>query len=322
VYRQQPGGSSAGTQSRLSGGPLPCVDVAGFLAVPADVETNSSRGDTGVTVVVITRNRTDDLRRSILHHEAPVIVVDNASSEPIATVVASVRPDAECIRLPANLGAVARNIGVQRARSDYVAFADDDSWWAPGSLARAATVMDAHPRLAVLAGRVLVGEDNRPDPINELMSAARIGVDPDLPGPNVAGFLACGAVVRRRAFLSVGGFDPVIFFGGEEERVSLDLLSEGWGLAYVDDVVAHHRPGGRADDNSRRVLLARNAILTAWMRRPVAVAARRTAQIAMEGVDGRAALRAACPRLPAALARRRRIGADVEFRVRQLDSEP
>jgi hypothetical protein len=39
---------------------------------------------------------------------------------------------------------------------------------------------------------------------------------PDLPGPPVLGFVACGAVVRRSAYLAVGGFSPVVFFLGEE----------------------------------------------------------------------------------------------------------
>ena len=49
------------------------------------------------------------------------------------------------------------------------------------------------------------------------------GVEPDLPGRSVLGFLACGAVVRRSAFVQAGGFDPVVHFGGEEERLALDL---------------------------------------------------------------------------------------------------
>ena len=63
------------------------------------------------------------------------------------------------------------------------------------------------------------------------MAAAPLGRDPDLPGPSILGFLACAVVVRRSAFLDVGGFDDVVFFGGEEERVALDLAAAGWGLA-------------------------------------------------------------------------------------------
>ena len=42
----------------------------------------------------------------------------------------------------------------------------------------------------------------------------------DLPGPSVLGFLACGTIVRREAYLQAGGFDPLLFFFGEEELLA------------------------------------------------------------------------------------------------------
>src|SRR5689334_22243509 len=84
---------------------------------PRPIETDE------VTIVVATRNRADRLAETTPHHRAPVIVVDNASDEPIRL------PGAEVIRLPRNLGAAARNAGVARARTPFVAFADDDSYW-------------------------------------------------------------------------------------------------------------------------------------------------------------------------------------------------
>ena len=49
-------------------------------------------------------------------------------------------------------------------------------------------------------------------------------------------------MVRTEAFLAAGGFDPVVRFPGEEERLSLDLAAAGWGMAYVDSVTVHHHP--------------------------------------------------------------------------------
>src|SRR3954452_18568079 len=269
--------------------------------------------DPRLTVVVMTRDRPDDLARSLPRHEAPVVVVDNGSTAPVEQVVREARPDATYLRLGANLGAPARNLGVSVAHSDYVAFADDDSWWAPGALERAVEVLDAHPRLAVLAGRVQVGDDGRTDPLSVAMGSPPRGREPDLPGPSVTGFLACAAVVRRDAFLAAGGFDPVVFFPGEEERLALDLLAAGWGMAYVDSVVACHRPAERDERSSQRAaLLARNALLTAWMRRPLRVAVAATCRAALDGPAGRAGLFAALPRLPRALGRRRVVPAHVE----------
>jgi GT2 family glycosyltransferase len=174
-----------------------------------------------VTVVVITRDRRLEVLRTLarlraLPERPPVIVVDNASADGTPVAVAQRFPDVLCLRAKQNLGATARNVGVRLATTPYVAFADDDSWWEPGALRCAARHFDEYPRLGLAAARVLVGENGRVDPVSDDMAAAPIGRADDLPGPSITGFLACAAVVRRSAFLAVGGFDELIFFGGEE----------------------------------------------------------------------------------------------------------
>src|SRR3954468_15042196 len=126
--------------------------------------------DTSVTVVVISRDRREDLLNSLPRHEAPVILVDNGSTDGTAPAVRARLPQVRVIELAENAGAVARNIGVQAAETPYVAFADDDSWWAPGALRRAADILDAHPRVGLLAGRVLVGPQERTDPVSTAMA--------------------------------------------------------------------------------------------------------------------------------------------------------
>src|SRR4051794_19853709 len=221
-----------------------------------------------VTLVVITRDRWPDLEQTVPRHQGPVVLVDNGSRDGTPDLVRARFPQVELVELGVNRGAVARNLGVQRARTPYVAFADDDSWWGPGALGRAAELFDAHPRLGLLAGRVLVGAEEMEDPICHLMAESPLGVESDLPGPSVLGFLACGAVVRRTAYLAAGGFDDVVFFGGEEERLALDLATLGWGLCYVDEVVAHHHPSPARDPVARQARAARNRLLTTVMRRP------------------------------------------------------
>jgi glycosyltransferase involved in cell wall biosynthesis len=114
-------------------------------------------------------------------------VVDNGSVDGSPETVAAARPDADVVRLDHNIGAVARNVGVERAPTPYVAFADDDSWWAPGDLERAADLLDAFPRLAVLAARVLIGPEERVDPFCAELAASPLPREPDLPGPSISG---------------------------------------------------------------------------------------------------------------------------------------
>ncbi|WP_232383995.1 glycosyltransferase family 2 protein [Actinomadura violacea] len=256
-----------------------------------------------VTIVVATRDRADELRHSLTRHAAPVIVVDNASADGTPDVAEAA--GARVLRLSGNLGGAARNAGVREAATRYVAFADDDSWWAPGALERAVEVLDAHPRTALLAARVLVGEEERLEPVSEEMARAPLGRPDGLPGPAVLGFLACSAIVRRDAYLDAGGFSEVLHFAGEEELLALDLAAAGWGLAYVPELVVHHHPS-RSGRNpaARRRREVRNRLLTAWLRRPLPAVAR-TAAAALGTRDGRGGLADAVRALPR-LARARR----------------
>lgn len=282
-----------------------------------------------VTVVIATHDRRPELVRTLrsltaLPDDPAIIVVDNASSDGTAEAVTAGFPGVRLITLPRNLGCAARTVGVRAARTPYVAFSDDDSWWEPGALRRAAGIFDAHPRLGLIAARTLVGPGRADDPINALLASGPLRRTPGLPGPPVLGFLACAAVVRRRAYLEAGGFHPVLFLVGEEQVLAMDLAARGWELAYVPEVVAVHEPSPHRPPARHRIRVElRNALLTAWLRRPVALALGRTVRLARAAVrdaDARAALAAALARLPAAVAHRRPVPPHVEQAVRALEA--
>ncbi len=279
-----------------------------------------------VTVVIATRDRAATLARTLdrlrrLPDRPALLVVDNASTDGTPDRLRRAFPEVRVLALPRNRGAVARNLGAAAARTPYVAFADDDSWWEPGALTRAAYLFDRHPRLALVAARTLVGAGHRLDPVSDFMASAPVGWADDLPGPSVLGFLACAAVVRRDAFLGCGGFDPVVFFMGEEARLAYDLAAAGWGLTYCAEVTAHHHPPPCTHPTAKRMLAARNAALTAWMRRPVPVAATQTRALVRATADrsGGGGIRAQfAARLPGALARRRAPHPAVEAALARL----
>ncbi|WP_346619870.1 glycosyltransferase [Blastococcus montanus] len=275
-----------------------------------------------MTVVVATRDRRDPLLRSLDHLAGPglppVVVVDNGSSDGTPAAVRERHPAVTVVELPANAGAVARTSGVRRAGTPYVAFADDDSWWEPGALDRAADLLDAHPQVALVAGRVRMAADGSVDAVTRKHRAAVLGVTPGNPGPDVLSFPAFATVVRRDAYLSAGGFAPLLFFGGEEHLLALDLAAAGWQQVYADDVVAWHDPAGPPAVSPRRwALQTRNDLLVDWLRRPLPVALAATARLARRARTdpaARAALRGWARRLPAALRQRRPVPRDVERR--------
>jgi len=140
-----------------------------------------------------------------LDRRTPVILVDNGSTDGSAEAVESAFPAVTVVRAGRNLGATGRTLGVRAATTPYVAFCDDDSWWAPGALDRAAEYFAALPQLGLIAGRILIGAAERPDPVCAEMAASPLGRPNGLPGPAVLGFIACGAVVRRSAYLAGRG---------------------------------------------------------------------------------------------------------------------
>ncbi|MGW4943235.1 glycosyltransferase family 2 protein [Actinoplanes sp. NPDC004185] len=269
-----------------------------------------------VTVVVATRNRRARLFETIPHHEGPVILVDNGSDDGSPDAIEAAFPQVTVVRLGENRGAAARNVGVELARTPYVAFADDDSYWEPGSLAGAAALLRDHPRVGLLSARVLVGPHSRVDPVSEAMAAAPLGVPEGAPGPAVLGFLACAVAVRREAFLQVGGFNPKLHVYGEEALLAMDLAAAGWLQIYAPELTVRHLPLPTGRDNSARHRIeARNRVLTALLRRPPAVVAK-TAVSAWR--DDRRGVADAARLLPWALRRRRPLPDTVEDALRVL----
>ncbi|MBV9025557.1 MAG: glycosyltransferase [Streptomycetaceae bacterium] len=287
-----------------------------------------------VGIVVITRDRRDQLLATLdqltaLPTRPPVVVCDNASSDGTAEAVRARHPGVRVLCMPRNEGAVARNHGAAALDTPYVAFSDDDTWWARGSLAAAADLLDAHPRIAAVTARILVHDLAHPqadpyeDPIVPELRDSPIPT-PDglhLPGPALGSILAGASVLRLDAFRAAGGFSPRLWLGGEEELLSADLASAGWWLVYADALTVHHRPSPARDPHLRRRHGIRNTLWFTWLRRPAGSALRRTmylaATVPRDGTSLRAFAEAAAG-MPWVLRERRALPPAVERRLRLL----
>jgi GT2 family glycosyltransferase len=237
-----------------------------------------------VTVVIITRNRKAELLRTLewmtaLPDQVPVVVVDNGSTDHTADAVAERFGQVSLLCSARNLGAVGRNLAVRDLNTRYVAFCDDDTRWRPGSLTRAADLLDAHPELASVTGRILVAPAMTEDPITPELRHSPIPGPAWLPGPALLGVMAGASMFRVSAFRQVGGFSPRLWLGGEEELLAVDLAAAGWWMCWVPDVVIEHFPSPCRDPRRRRQLGIRNTLWTAWLRRPLSSALRRTATL-------------------------------------------
>lgn len=284
--------------------------------------------DPRVAVVMITHNRCAEVLRSLGHltrlpEQPRIVLVDNGSTDGTADAVRRQFPHVDILDAGGNLGGAGRTLGVRYVDNPYIAFCDDDTWWEPGGLRYVADLLDSHPKLAVVTARVLIGPEEREDPVCELLANSPIPRQPGMPGAALLGFLAGASVVRRSAFLAAGGFDTRMQIGGEEELLAADLAAAGWWLCYIPDLVVHHYPSKQRDMAAqRRSRTIRNALWFAWLRRPLVSALRRTFLLVRTAPWDRAVLRglgSALAEMPWVLRNRRAVPTEIEGYLRLLD---
>jgi len=224
-----------------------------------------------------------------LPHGPPLIIVDNASGLPALGAVRSRRPDALVFSLNHDLGASAYALGAAAASTPLVAFCGDGSWWTADSLRMAASHFDAHSRLGLLTGRVLLWPQRVPDPASPTPRRSD--------GPGRPSFSAGACVVRRSAFLDAGGFQRRLPAGARERLLAFDMAAAGWSVAYSPDLVAHRSGPGDARASELEI----DEPFIALLRRSRAAALRATCRLARAALrdrEARKALRQALSGLP------------------------
>ena len=108
---------------------------------------------TTIAAIVPTHNGRAFIARALdsaLAQSAPadeVVVVDDASTDGTADLVAERYPGIRLVRLPGNVGSgAARNAGVAASTGDLIAFLDHDDAWQPGYLAVQSRLFAAAPK--------------------------------------------------------------------------------------------------------------------------------------------------------------------------------
>jgi len=241
-----------------------------------------------VTVVTVTYNGADLVGRcldALARQELggltmDVVVVDNASQDGTADLVAQRHPGARLIRSPSNRGfAGGNNLVLDTVATPYVILLNNDAVPEPGFVSALVRELAASPReVACLTATVLLaarfravdpglpgpgaritGPDGTytPDPagtvtlVNSTGNQVRTdGYGEDRgwladaathhPAPEVFGFCGAAAILRTSALRDVGTFDEDFFLYYEDTDLSWRLRLAGYQIEHCPAAVVHH----------------------------------------------------------------------------------
>src|SRR5260370_1728783 len=159
-----------------------------------------------------------------------IIVVDNASTDGAADMVAQEFPHVRLLRNASNVGfSRANNLAVKQARGRFLFFLNNDTLVPPGTLRRLVAYLEAHPEVGMVGPRLRDAQGNvqvsyRPRPTvatllhktsllrwtglfrSSYLAFRRLQFDPETT-KNVAVLMGAAVLLARDRCLACGGWD-------------------------------------------------------------------------------------------------------------------
>lgn len=164
-----------------------------------------------ISVIIPTYNRArllGEALESVLRQEEPafeILVVDDGSTDETDELLRKHGDRVRVLRQENRGPAAARNLGIEQARGDYIAFLDSDDVWFPWTLAVYRSAIERH-RLPSLVEFAHVEFDTADGVPALARSEVREEASRDYLSSTRGGLWPSGTVIRAEALRSVGGF--------------------------------------------------------------------------------------------------------------------
>ncbi|HWY90691.1 MAG TPA: glycosyltransferase family 2 protein [Solirubrobacteraceae bacterium] len=214
-----------------------------------------------ISVVISTHQRPDAceraLRSALNQTEPPleVLVCDNGSTdETEARMHGWERRDERVryLRMPRNSGtpATTRNLGIEHARGDWIAFLDDDDEWLPAKLAKQRAMVAAEGADAIATNALRSNGGTYAPDAPPIWHPTRLDVLKANP------IIMSSALVRRELLLAVGGFPTDVRSKGFEDYAAwLELAERGARFLVLGDALVRYEDGSadRLSTESARI---------------------------------------------------------------------
>jgi len=225
----------------------------------AQIPGSSASGPKRVCAVILAHDNYADTREcleSLLasrYSKLEVILVDNGSSDGTAQMAGGEFPGIRIIETGSNMNVPAGyNIGFRKALdegADYILMLNNDTTLAPDMVDQLVAAGEEDPKVGILMPRVLVyGSQNRIWSIGgryRLFPPSILLTEKDEALAEVPRLIeyapSCGLLIHRRAFETVGLFDPGYLFWYDDWDFSERVRAHGLRMRYVPDARMWHK---------------------------------------------------------------------------------
>jgi len=174
-----------------------------------------------------------------------IFVVDNASPDGSAAMIAANFPDVHLIANKENRGfSVANNQAIAHCRGRYILFLNPDTVLKENCLSTSLSYLDTHPEIGLAGLHILNSDGTDQDSISWRYLSQRYtsGELTNLPGA-IACVLGAAMIAPREAIISVGGFDEDYFLYGEDEDLCLRMRRRGLQIGFIEAARVVHYHG-------------------------------------------------------------------------------
>ena len=176
------------------------------------------------------------------HRDFELIIVDQNDNDRLDRMLRAQSVNFPLVHLRTSPGlSKARNVGLEHARAELIAFPDDDCWYGPRVLADVVRLLTAHGHLDFVTGKT-TDADGRPSVSVFLDYEAPISKRNSLMVGN-----SNSLFFHRRVFKMVGGFDERLgvgtktpFQSGDESDFLLRAIEHGLQGRFFPEIVVHH----------------------------------------------------------------------------------